>query len=381
MLEAVQNIDLPVWINTPELHQLCDLLHGEGSFPKTLMVGGCVRNALINERETDIDLATQYTPEEVISILNSCDLKIIPTGLDHGTVTVVINGHSFEVTTLRSDVDTDGRHATVSYTDDWLEDARRRDFTMNTLLMDLDGNIYDPLGLGGDDAQNRFVRFVGDPAKRIKEDYLRILRFFRFQAQYGSQAYDEIALQACKELSNNVYDLSKERITQEFLKILNVENSTEMLEKMLSHGVLNRLVPDGFDSQKFSNLCDVQNKYDAFNLMARLSFFNVAEYLSLSNVQKKQLKFFTKDVSFDALKDIKKCVYYQGNDNALQLYLLACVRGDKKPHEEFIRTAQNFEAPVFPVTGDDLITEGFKPGPELGKELKRREQEWLMQQC
>ncbi|MCB1559266.1 MAG: CCA tRNA nucleotidyltransferase, partial [Alphaproteobacteria bacterium] len=183
-------------------------------------VGGCVRNALLGEVIGDIDLATSLPPQNVTERLLKNGIKSIPTGIQHGTVTAVINGKSYEITTLRIDMDTDGRHASVTFSADWQEDAKRRDFTMNALYADMDGHVYDPLGSGISDLKQRKVKFVGDPYLRIKEDYLRILRFFRFHTQYGKGRINAKGYRACLDLKDGLKSLSKERVTQELSKIL-----------------------------------------------------------------------------------------------------------------------------------------------------------------
>ncbi|MGB7204700.1 MAG: CCA tRNA nucleotidyltransferase, partial [Anderseniella sp.] len=202
---------------TSGLNAVFDALEKAGGQGR--IVGGAVRNAVLGEPVHDIDIATQLLPEQVIEAAKSSGLKAIETGIDHGTVTIVSENNSFEVTTLRRDVATDGRHATVAYTDDWARDAARRDFTLNSLYADRHGKVYDPLG-GYGDLLARIIRFVGDPVSRISEDYLRILRYFRFFSQYGSETPDPEAMAACTSLRDGLNQLSRERIGQEMRKLL-----------------------------------------------------------------------------------------------------------------------------------------------------------------
>lgn len=216
-LVPARNIDPKSWMREAETQKIMHLLNPDGL--QTMFVGGCVRNTLLSQKVEDIDLATQLTPDKVTSLLEDASVKVIPTGLDHGTVTAVIDGKAFEITTLRQDVETDGRHAVIRFSESWEEDARRRDFTINALYMDMNGGVYDPLDQGLADIESQTFVFVGDAEQRIKEDYLRILRYFRFHALYGKGDMDTHALDACRKHAGRVEGLSRERITQEFLKI------------------------------------------------------------------------------------------------------------------------------------------------------------------
>ena len=235
-MKADLTLPPPPWMQDDATQKVMHILNNavgdSQDSPQALFVGGSVRNWLLKQSVEDIDIATKLVPKEVVEKLKAGNIKVIPTGIDHGTVTAVIEGKHFEITTLRHDVETDGRHAKVGFTQSWLEDAKRRDFTMNTLLADIEGNIYDPLGCGVEDAKAGHVVFVGDASVRIKEDYLRILRFFRFHAYYGRGDMDVAALEACRGAADNISTLSRERITQELLKILSVEDPTEILSVM-----------------------------------------------------------------------------------------------------------------------------------------------------
>ena len=202
------------WIKDQAAQKVCAMLTDAGK--QAWFVGGCVRNALLGAPVSDLDISTDARPEEVIALAAAAGLKPVPTGIDHGTVTVVVDRHPFEVTTFRRDVETDGRRAVVAFADTMEEDASRRDFTMNALYAAPDGTVVDPLG-GLPDLEARRVRFIGDPHDRIREDYLRILRFFRFHAWYGSDGLDRDGYAACAELSDGLENLSKERVGQEFL--------------------------------------------------------------------------------------------------------------------------------------------------------------------
>ena len=333
--------------------------------------GGCVRNAVIGMPITDIDIATTHTPDAVMALCTKAGIKTVPTGLDHGTITAVLDGQGYEVTTLRRDVATDGRRATVAFTTDWAVDAQRRDFTMNTLLADTRGQIFDPLGTGFVDAKAGRVVFVGNPAERIAEDVLRILRFFRFRVYYGQGTPDKAALKACAGQAHKIMDLSRERITQEMLKIIAHERAADTLALMAEYNVL----PD--ISSNAPALKALEGR--ALGIPARLVALNATDHpkLLLTKAQRKQIKAIK---AVPALTDdiaIKKALYYHGRDAVTQAYLLRAPEPDKAR----LVLIQNWDIPAFPLTGEDLIKEGFSPGPSLGQELERRKTAWLDQQC
>lgn len=271
-LTPAKTIRIQPWMNAPETKAVMGALYGEegGDEPLALFVGGCVRNALLAEPVEDIDLATKLTPDEVTQRLEAAGIKVIPTGIDHGTVTAVLNGRGFEITTLRKDIETDGRRAVVAFAETWREDAERRDFTMNTLLADDLGNVYDPIGRGLSDLEARKVIFVGQAEQRIEEDYLRILRFFRFHALYGVGKPDEAALKACKAHATHISSLSAERITQEFFKIISVDKPVDVLGVMLDNNILPELLRAKDQLEFFGQFCDFQKRYGLISISSRL---------------------------------------------------------------------------------------------------------------
>ncbi len=376
----------PLWMQDETTQIIMRVLNTENDEPQTLFVGGCVRNWILNKEVHDIDLATKYTPEVVVEKLKQADIKVIPTGIDHGTVTAVLNGKPFEITTLRHDVATDGRHAEVCFTDDWLEDAKRRDFTMNTLLADISGNIYDLLGRGIEDTKARHVVFVGDAATRIREDYLRILRFFRFHAFYGHGEMNEEALKACQLAVDKISSLSLERVSSEFLKILGVDHATEILTTMFDNKILEDLSAKNYQPKILEKLCAAQLEHNAINVETRLfvlagnkaSLFD--DYLRLSHAQKKfiiKLEMVAGIEFYEDEKALKKAIFYHGNDLLLQGYLLNIAKGEVKEDAKMIKVLKNWQAPKCPINGETLMKEGFVTGPDLGIELKRRTEEWL----
>lgn len=358
----------PDFMRWPETIRLMQALNAEAT--QALFVGGCVRNAVLEREIKDVDLATLLTPQTVQDVLAQAGIKTIPTGIDHGTVTAVIGNKTFEITTLRRDVETDGRHAVIDFSDDWVEDAARRDFTMNTLLADMEGNIFDPLGQGIDDLKAGRVRFVGTPAQRIREDYLRILRFFRFHAWYGERDMDAEGLAACQENAAGIATLSKERVTHEFLKILAAQGAADILEIIIKNSVLDIY----FKPEYLHEFIHLQQKFAAFSLMARLSLIETGELLLLSNAQKNELAMLEKVKQ--ETRGVKYQIYHFGKVITLQHLLLRKACG-KDVAETDLTVAQEWTAPVFPMSGEDLLAQGYKPGPELGARLRELEEEWM----
>ena len=353
------------------------------------IVGGAVRNALLGEPVHEVDIATTLEPEATMRAALAAGLKAHPTGIDHGTVTVVSNGHAFEVTTLRHDVETHGRHATVAFTDDWQADAARRDFTMNALYASLDGDILDPLG-GISDVFNRIIRFAGDPDTRIREDYLRILRFFRFFAQYGNSASDEAGLAACKRLKGGLRQLSRERVGQEMKKLLVAKGAARAAGLMDDAGVSKVLFDRDLDVPMLARLAAI----DAANGLAPDYPLRLAAGLAMSAGQLgDSLRLPNADVRAiaalrhamppsPALRDNeRKVVLYQtGADTYIRAVRLEWAQSDAAPDDAewqpLLKLADEWPVPSLPVTGADLIEAGLRPGPELGAALRRLEDWW-----
>lgn len=385
MLNAARHIIPPHWMTDYRSAKVMRVLGGYEAEPQALYVGGCVRNTLLGVPVTDIDIATVHQPLEVIEKLKAAGVRYVPTGLDHGTVTAIVDDGTFEITTLRRDIDTDGRYAVIAFTQKWEEDAQRRDFTMNTLLAGPDGAVYDPTGSGIDDIDKRRVVFVGEAAQRIAEDYLRILRFFRFHAQYGQGDPDKVGLLACKDAADKISSLSRERITQEFFKIIAVSNPAQVLGLMFSHGVLADIGKD-FKSTQMDSLCSLQSRYDARDVMARVitiagmkaDYFE--ERMVLSNAQKKQIESFAQALQIlkpVSKKKVRELVYRCGNATALQTYFLHLAQKDQLPDIEIIEIARYWQPPVFSIKAEDLIRAGVSQGPALGKTLKELEEKWI----
>jgi poly(A) polymerase len=341
-------------------------------------VGGCVRNSVLVEPIGDIDLATKLTPPEVIKKLKAAGIKTVPTGIEHGTVTAVLNGQGYEITTLRRDVETDGRRATVAFTQAWEEDAARRDFTMNTLLSDLSGNIFDPLRTGLKHLKAGKVLFVGDPAERIAEDYLRVLRFFRFHATYGKGQPDRKALIACGNAARKMNTLSRERVTQELLKILQGRKPADALVLMQEYRLLSDIFVPGLKKEKLQKIFRKQKEIDVVALAARLSVISTPKKLKDRLRLPLRTLALVSDIQ-DAGKLFRKVskqqillsLYTYGREITEQALLI------KGASPQYMKFAREEDIPVFKMKGRDLIKGGMKPGPEVGKKLRRIELAWI----
>jgi poly(A) polymerase len=356
---------------------LASLLGGaEGD---TRLVGGCVRDGLLGLAVNDIDLATRLLPEDVIARLKAATIKVIPTGLAHGTVTAVTHGHPVEITTLRRDVSTDGRHARIAYTDNWQEDAARRDFTINALSADMiSGEVYDYF-VGLDDLEIRAVRFIGDANQRIKEDHLRILRFFRFHARFGSEAIDEASLQACATHANSLMALSRERIADELFKLLALPNPAPTIQLMLDHGIFLPVLPE-IGTEAAIALARLVEREEAQGMPGdptrRLAallppnpdmVFDIANRLKCSNHRRKRLSLAAGREQGDS-DNPQTLAYWLGRESAIDRLLLG--EGDSSG-------LLNWTKPAFKLSGKDVISSGIAPGPSVAIVLKAIETRWV----
>ena len=349
-----------------------------GSEGLTRYVGGSIRDDLLGLPVNDIDLATRIPPDEVMRRLEKARIKAVPTGIDHGTVTAVSDGHPFEITTLRRDVSTDGRRATVAFTDDWQEDAARRDFTINALSADPEtGELFDYFG-GLADLEQRHIRFIGDPLQRIAEDHLRILRFFRFHARFDAGEPDAAALQACTARANDLMGLSRERIADELLKLLAVANPSPTVAIMLSRGILKPVLPEIADDAKagLERLIATENEAridpDPLRRLAALLprdsaiVEDVAARLRLSNKARKRLACAAGQVEGPP----PALAYRLGIQCAVDRLLLAGLA------REAAETA-SWHSPRLPVSGGQLIKRGLAEGPLVARTLRRIEDAWV----
>ncbi|MGH6828027.1 MAG: CCA tRNA nucleotidyltransferase [Rhizomicrobium sp.] len=356
-------------------------------------VGGAVRNALLNRPAEDIDIAVPMLPEEVILRLGKAAIKFVPTGLDHGTVTAIVDGQPFEVTSLRRDVKTDGRRAVVSYTANWQEDSARRDFTMNALYASPEGEIFDYHG-GVEDLLAGRVRFVGDPAQRIKEDYLRILRLFRFHAWYGRGEMDGYALRAAAAAKSGLNKLSGERIAKELLRLLASPNPIPALRMMAASGLLSELLPHPLELARLEQLVaiDAENTFPSDALLrlgALLPGANdvaarVGERLKLSAAERARLQGMARmesDVTPLSAGGVRQSLYRLGPGPFRDSIFLRWAKGprDHFPWRMLLSIADGWERPRFPLTGRDVIEQGVREGPEVGRVLEQLENWWLEQ--
>ena len=343
----------------------------------TRYVGGAVRDDLLGLPVSDVDFATKLTPEEVIERLEKAHIKAVPTGIDHGTITAVADGQPAEITTLRADVSTDGRRATVAFTDDWMADASRRDFTINALYADPeDGEVHDYFG-GLEDLKARHVRFIGDPLVRIAEDHLRILRFFRFHARYGRGAPDAAGLDACTARANDLMALSRERIADELLKLLALAEPTATVALMIGRGILKPVLPEIVSAEHLARLVRAEQAggFDP-DALRRLSALlppepepaeRIAARLKLSNKAKKRLALAAdRDLSANR----HALAYWIGTESAQDRLLLA-----DKPQDAAALT--DWSLPRLPITGGQLIKRGVTQGPLVARTLQAIERAWV----
>ncbi len=368
---------LPSWVATPFIVRLFEVLGGD---QEVRFVGGCVRDSLLGYDTQDIDLACCWEPDVVMSKLVAAGIKVVASGVEHGTVTAILHNQSIEITTLRRDVATDGRRAVTAWTKDWAEDAMRRDFTINALYMDLSGQIYDPTGQGLADLKAQHVRFIGEARARIAEDYLRILRYFRFYARFNDGGPDADALIACEEAADKLSELSKERVSMELLKILQTDRVPEVLDLMKQSKVLDGLID--VDHQAFRRLVVAPAFFGGReDVLARLyvcagcNLDRLRPFLVLSNSDWRFLETLSRvqQGALDYAHDIQVALYYHGRAVVYYSYLIA----QPSVNGVMLDVIQDWDIPVFPIKGADLMAEGYQPGPALGAELARREQQWI----
>ena len=355
--------------------------------PDARLVGGVVRDMLAGRPVTDLDLATPEPPQAVMDRLRGDGIKVIPTGLAHGTVTALIDGHPFEITTLRRDVETDGRHAVVAWTDDWREDAARRDFTINAMSIDRHAGLHDYFD-GAVDLHAGRVRFVGDAATRIAEDALRILRFFRFHARYGRGVADPAATEAIAAAVGSLRHLSAERVWTELRRLLEGADPVPALLAMRQLGVLDAVLPQGGDPIRLMRLLPLEAMPDPLLRLAALASGDagvIATRLKLSNADADRLRTLMHGTRPDPGLD----------DDALRRLLVdsdpasLCDRGrlaaaasdDPAAWSSLCRRLHALGRPVFPLSGRDAVAAGLQPGPTVGETLRAVEEWWRDNGC
>lgn len=365
------------WRHRPGLDNLLTALDAAGG--KARYVGGAVRDGLLGLAVNDLDIATTLAPQDVLDRLKAAEIKAVPTGIDHGTITAVIAGWPVEITTLRRDVSTDGRRATIAYTDDWREDAARRDFTINALYADpLSGEITDYFG-GVADLEARRLRFIGDADARIAEDHLRILRYFRFQARFGSEPADEEAIDACRELAATLKGLSRERVGWELQNLLALPDPSATVARMAELGVLGVVLPESGAVQidRLARLVtaerEAQIEPDAIRRLAALLppdpalAEQVAARLRLSNAQKKRIVQDAGRKDADC-RDPRALAYRLGMEVARDRLLLCGAP---------VGPLAGWDVPNLPIKGGDVVAAGVGAGPEVARVLRQVEARWI----
>ncbi len=359
---------------------------------ETRFIGGCVRDLILKKKESyDIDLATTLKPNEVIGILSKKKIKIIKTGFSHGTVIAILNKEKFEITTLRKDIKTDGRYAKVQFTEDWIIDSNRRDFTINAMSCDFNGNLYDYHN-GLEDLKNERIKFIGNPEERIKEDYLRILRYFRFYAYYGRNNIEKSQINIFKKLSPNLKKLSSERLYFEFKKILLSDNSYKVIKMMENCRVLKYIIFNNNNLEKMKSinkLKKINHLIDFSNRLAILlnekNISKVSKNLKLSKIENIKIKKIIQLHKKFNLKDFEKnkikYLFYYGHEicNSLLIYNFAKLSIDSKvkTYLRIISSIKSLKVPKLPIFGKDIIKLGIKSGPNVGKILKLIENWWI----
>lgn len=377
-ISPVAKIDIPAGYKSGFVRKIFKALGHE-----CLFVGGCVRDAIIARPCKDIDLATPLVPDAVIAALQKAKIMVIPTGIDHGTVTAVDTHHKIhvEITTLRRDVETDGRRAVVTYTTDWREDAARRDFTFNSLLMDLKGHVYDPLGEGYDDLKHRRLRFIGSAEMRIREDYLRILRYFRFAARMNLE-FDDHILTVMKPLAQGLSGISIERITDEIFKILQCEAPQRAVAVLRSYDEFGWI---GSGYMKLDHFCKLQKDLKCISLVGRVFLVSSASqneesrYLNLPKAMQAEISQIINVLNEYPHRSIEYMLYYFDHDCIKQaaIYMHALGKISEFSLDFIMSEIRAWKHVVLPLRGIDLLAEGYEQGPLLGAALKYIETWWL----
>lgn len=366
-------------------------LEAKGGKGCVRFVGGCVRNLLMGKAVSDLDLSTQLTPDETESALEAAGIKSVPTGKAFGTITAVVDGNPYEITSLREDVETDGRRAVVKYTTDWAKDALRRDFYINAIYAGIDGTVYDPTGEGIADAQAGRVRFIGEAEQRIREDYLRILRFFRFTAGYAREI-DTVSLAACVALKDGIDGLSGERIQQEILKTLKLPEPLAAFTTMQANGIMPYVVP-GWQAtgEALPELAAVISFTEDAEIRL-IALIDSGVGLSAVALHTCQTRLKWSQRIYNRLREagraldelaenapFARLMYLHGRQATEDAVFLAAAHQGKPATAVgyVLAMLEGLEMPVFPVKGADLIARGIPAGPEVGKALKQIETEWL----
>ncbi len=366
------------WLKAENSLKLMAVLTAGGR--EARFVGGCVRDALLGEIDpkVDLDVATVLLPEQVIERLQEADIRAFPTGIAHGTVTAMIDCRSFEITTLRKDIACDGRHADVTFTDDFALDAKRRDFTINAMSTDRQGRLFDYFG-GLEDLKAGHIRFVGDARERVREDYLRILRFFRFYARYGRPPAEREALEACRKGVDGLARLSGERIRSEMLKLLASNNAVTALTLMIENNILAHVLPSTPNLEVLHRLITLVPKSDPLlrlvTLLDPTSVEAVVAAWKFSKAEAARLEWLTIEPRLDLPVSpliAKRYIHHHG-----PAFYTDLLRLSAKAEDELLTSLLLPSVKTFPITGRDLLDRGILPGPDLGELLTGLENWWL----
>ena len=365
----------PPWMDDAPVRTLLDVLAQGGI--KARFVGGCVRDWVLGWPISDIDIAVDKPPETVMKVLEAAGMKVVPTGLKHGTVTAIIRSRPFEITTLRRDVETDGRHAVVAFTDDWREDASRRDFTFNALYADSDGTIHDYFD-GQSDLKAGRVRFIGDPEARIAEDRLRVLRFFRFHAWYGRPPFDGPGFDACRRNAATVRGLSGERVRKELFRTLDAPGGADAFDAMLEAGVLDHWLPEYAGSTKLRALAAREETPDALRRLAAILSADVdataiGKRLKLSTQESVRLQLMLDPANAIDTTNLRASLYHLGTKLFIDRALLDAPAGWRTA----LALAGTWTPPELPIGGNDALALGLKPGPKVGALIEAVERWWI----
>ncbi len=375
-------------IANPAIRRLMNIARAGGG--EVRVVGGAVRDALLGRKVGEIDCAGTLPPEKMAELLTTAGLKAVPTGIEFGTITAVVEGVGYEITTLRRDLETDGRHAKVSFTDDWQADAARRDFTFNALYVDGDGKLYDYFH-GQDDLRAGHVRFIGDACARIAEDVLRILRFFRFHAWFGQGTIDAAGCTACRDLAHLISQLSAERVWNEIKKLLSADQPLPTWRLMLDAGIVAKFLPEASDAARLESLIAVEKRNQQITSpLRRLAALLPADEKIVQEICQKLKLSKREAVRLQTLATLpshlngkldpipfRRALYEYGGDECRDAVILLAATHAEIDLEPLLAAVANWQKPIFPLQGQDLLKLGMAAGPAMGKALRALEDQWI----
>ena len=394
ILEILKKIFFPFY-KSENIKQIFKILNEGSDQQQAMFVGGCVRKHLLNQKVDDIDIATTLKPEDIIKRFENTQINVKKTGIEHGTLTLVLKNKNYEITTLRKDISSDGRHAVVSFSNNWEEDSKRRDFTINAIYLNYKGQIFDPQ-MGVTDLKNKKIKFIGNSDKRIKEDYLRILRFLRFSIEYSDYNFDKETIRSIQKNLNGITKLSKERVYNELKKILKLKNFDEInknknfleifslvfpelkcIDRAKNFSFIRKFIPEilNFNNILSSLLIDGSNNHEYFSHK-----YNIAnetrDHLTFCGKNFKEIQsnknFFKNDLS--------KNIFVFGKDRIKSLFLLNSIAKKNfkiKDFEENIIKIDQISVPKFPITGDYLLEKGIKSGKKMGQAISEIKNKWV----